>query len=285
MPSAPDLDRRQLASADSARPPTATVVADVHCHCLPGIDDGPGTAADALDLCRALLADGVTHAIATPHQLGRYDRQNPAAKIRTAVAALQQSLAEQRIPLHVLPGADVRVDERILQLLDADEVMTLADRRRHVLLELPHDSYIEPLQLILTLVRRGLQPIVSHPERHPSVARKPALVLPWLDNGAILQVTAGSLLGDFGATAETAGWKLVGAGVVALIATDAHGTRTRPPRMSRAADELRRRVGAAAARAMCVENPRRVLQGEPCKPCVEVRAAAGHRVDVTGRTA
>src|SRR5688572_5935816 len=128
--------------------------ADVHCHCLPGLDDGPATMDDAVALCRALVADGVTTAVATPHQLGRYDLRNGAAEVRKAVAGLRQALAREGVPLTVLPGADVRVDERLPQLLEAGHVLTLADNGRHVLLELPHETYIEPLPLIRLLVMR-----------------------------------------------------------------------------------------------------------------------------------
>src|SRR5437588_1611323 len=107
--------RARLARFDAAES------ADVHCHCLPGLDDGPATLEDALDLCRALVDDGITVAIATPHQLGRYEGQNQAAKVRQAVEMLQRALVEQKVPLRVVPGADVRIDERLPDLLDSDQ--------------------------------------------------------------------------------------------------------------------------------------------------------------------
>ena len=93
---------------------------DVHCHCLPGVDDGPATVGDALELCRALVDDGVTTAIATPHQLGRFDGRLTADEIRQAVLDLNAALRAREIPLAVVAGADVRVDERIPALLDTD---------------------------------------------------------------------------------------------------------------------------------------------------------------------
>src|ERR1700723_1863897 len=86
---------------------------DIHCHVLPGMDDGPPTPADSVELCRALVRDGITTVIATPHQLGRYEGQNSAADVRTAVSKLQLALAELKVPLHVVPGGDVRVDHRL----------------------------------------------------------------------------------------------------------------------------------------------------------------------------
>ena len=232
---------------------------DIHCHCLPGLDDGPSTLDEAVALCRALVADGITAAVATPHQLGRYDLQNGATEVRQAVARLREALAAEAVPLRVEPGADVRVDERLGRLLDLGHVLTLADGGAYVLLELPHETYIEPLPLLRALVARGLRPVVSHPERHEHVARRPKLVVPWLRHGATLQVTAGSLAGDFGSSAERCAWDLVTAGSVAFVASDAHGANRRPPRMTAAIELIERRLGRAAAWRMCVDNPVRVL--------------------------
>lgn len=237
---------------------------DVHCHCLPGVDDGPETLDQAVQLCAALTEDGFTTVIATPHQLGRYDGRNAAASVRLACNSLQDELNRRQIPLAIKPGADVRVDERIAGLLKMDEVLTLGDGRAHLLLELPHETYIDPQMLIRLLASRGIQPILSHPERHEAIRERLSRVTPWLEQGAVLQVTAGSLLGDFGADAQTAAWRLLEAGTVALVATDAHDTRRRPPRMSAAAQLIERRLGFAVARLVCIENPLRVLQGRRC---------------------
>ena len=232
---------------------------DMHCHCLPGVDDGPATLPEALALCKALVADGITTAVATPHQLGRYDLRNGGPDVRNAVARLQEELSRAGIPLTVVAGADVRVDERLPQLLESGHVLTLGDAGRFVLLELPHETYIEPLPLIRLLAARGIRGIVSHPERHDHVARRPQLVQPWLKEGALLQVTSGSLIGDFGMTAERCAWDLMRSAAVALVASDAHGAVRRPPRMTAAIDLVGRRMGKAFASRVCVENPARVL--------------------------
>ena len=249
-----------LAAAQSARLAAFAVArtVDLHCHCLPGLDDGPPTPADAVELCRALVADGTTTVIATPHQLGSYDGVNAPADVRRAVADLRVALAAGRVPLEVLPGADVRVDDRLLSLLAAGEVLTLADANRYVLLELPHETYIDLRHLIGDLAAAGLTSVVSHPERHAHLARHPDLVRPWIAVGGVLQVTAGSLLGAFGTAAADAGWRLLTMGAVALVATDAHDVHRRPPVMTAATAAIAKRFGHAVARRVCVENPLRV---------------------------
>lgn len=235
---------------------------DIHCHCLPGLDDGPATMAEALALCRALVWDGVDTVIATPHQLGRYDGQNEASEVRQAVSGLNAALAAEGLPLSVLPGADVRLDERIPALLGADRVLTLADGGSHLLVELPHEAFIDLRPLVVSLGSRGVKVVVSHPERHSVLMSSLAAVVPWLEAGALLQVTAASLLGGFGPAAGRAAWHWLRTHPAMIVATDAHDTLGRGPRMSEAFDLVAGRMGHAFARRVCVENPLCVLQGQ-----------------------
>ena len=159
------------------------------------------------------------------------------------------------------PGGDVRVDERIIDLLDADRILTLVDGRRYILLELPHDTFMDPLPLLKQLVARGVCPIVSHPERNRPLVARANTVDAWLECGATMQITAGSLTGEFGATAQRAGWYWLETGAAAIVASDAHDVVKRPPRMTRAIDLISKRLGNEIAQRVCVENPLRVVAG------------------------
>lgn len=234
---------------------------DVHCHCLPGLDDGPADLAEALALCRVLVADGVTHVVATPHQLGAYP-ETSAARIREAVADLQAALRAHAIPLAVVPGADVRVDVRLPALLAEDQVMSVADRGRHVLLEQPWEVWLPPDRLIEPLAALGVQPVLTHPERHAHVQRDPGLVGGWVEAGALVQVNAGSLCGAHGPAAEQSAWQLLRAGWVHLVASDAHDVSQRPPVLAAAIDRLVGAVFHATTRRLCLEAPWRLLEGE-----------------------
>ncbi len=234
---------------------------DMHCHCLPGLDDGPTTMDEAIALCRMLVDDGITTVIATPHQFGRYDRDNPAEKIRNAVEELTQHLAGESIPLELLPGADIRLDERICTLLDADEVATLADGKKYLLLELPHELFVDPRMLLMALEQRGVRPILSHPERHHHLQQSPHLIKPWLNHGALIQITAGSLTGDFGQKATQAAWGLVQDGSASLVATDAHGPHQRCPCLTKAIESISLQMGQEVARSLCLTNPLKILEG------------------------
>lgn len=236
---------------------------DVHCHCLPGVDDGPATLAESLRICEALAADGVTTVFATPHQLGGYDRINTAAAIRTAVAELNSCLENAGVPLEVLAGGDVRVDERLGRLLETDQVLTCGDLGAHLLLELPHEVFVDPLPAIKTLGDRGVQVIMTHPERHRYLAGAVDRIATWVEAGAVLQITAGSLLGEFGPTARQEAWRLLDAGLVSLVASDAHDATRRPPRLTAALEALAQQASPDAARALCIDNPLHVLHGKP----------------------
>ena len=165
---------------------------DIHCHCLPGLDDGPKNMFESLALCQALVNDGITVAIATPHQLGQFDGLNEPEIVREAVLQLNQELENNKIPLTVMPGGDVRIDERIGLLIDAGKIQTLADGGKYILLELPSRIFIDIEPLLVELLEKGIQVILSHPERHYVLCRQYNVLPRWLNYSAHLQITAGS---------------------------------------------------------------------------------------------
>lgn len=235
---------------------------DVHCHLLAGLDDGPDTLEESIALCGALVADGITSVVASPHQLERYNRENTLAVIEAKIAELVSELQKLAIPLEIVPGADVRIDERLAKLLDVGEISTIANLGRQLLLELPHEFIVNPLSTIAMLGKRGIQTIMTHPERHRYLRGSVSGPRSWVQAGAVVQVTAGSLLGEFGNSANEHAWRLVEAGVAGLVASDAHGAQQRPPRMGEALALVSRVMGEEVARRICLENPWRVLKGE-----------------------
>ena len=239
---------------------------DIHCHCLPGIDDGPPSMEDAVALCRRLVEDGITTVVATPHQLGRYDCTNTAEAIRAAAETLAAELKDREIPLEILPGGDVRVDERIPELLKSGRIGTVADAGSHLLLELPHELFIDPIPMIDRLRETGIQAVITHPERYSYLQNRPQFARKCLEHGAILQITCGSLVGGFGRRAYDEAWRLILAGMVSIVASDAHDSTRRPPQMSAAIDALQRTVGAAVTRLVAIENPLRIIHGESIQP-------------------
>ena len=234
---------------------------DVHCHILPGIDDGPADWSEALAMARMAVADGISTIAATPHQLGNYGC-NDGETIRACCRQFGELLRQHGVPLRVVPGADVRIEPDMIPKIRSGEVLTLADHRRHVLLELPHELYFPLDRLLRSLHAARLVGVLSHPERNQGILTRPRVLGHLVDAGCLLQVTAGSLTGTFGPQIKSFAEWLVVEGLVAFIATDAHGPKSRRPLLKRAFDRVAEIAGQRKAWELCSGNPGRVLAGQ-----------------------
>lgn len=235
---------------------------DIHCHCLPGIDDGPATMAEAVGLCRMLAEEGFTTVVATPHQLGRFEGSNEGAIVRKSVDCLNETLINSGISINIVPGGEVRVDERICRLLEADRILTLADGDKYLLLELPYQIFIDIEPLLIELASMGIQPVISHPELIAPLADRPEIVRKWLECSTHLQITAASLVGDLGPEVQKVALSFIESGKAILVATDSHNTNIRRPRMRAAYELISTRFGEDTANLVCIENPSRIVNGQ-----------------------
>lgn len=250
---------------------------DLHCHLLPGIDDGPRDEATSLEMARIAAADGIRVTACTPHIYpGLYE--NATADIAAAVARLQTRLAEEGIDLKLVSGADAHLTPELHGRLKARTAPTLAGGR-YFLLEPPH-AVAPPRfsESLFEFVAAGYVPVVTHPERLSWIKHHYASFVALVRSGVWLQVTAGSLNGRFGKAAAYFGEKLIDEGLVHVLATDAHSARHRPPLLAegrRAAEKL---VGAEEARRMVVDRPQAILDDRPPE---EVAPIAALREDAT----
>jgi protein-tyrosine phosphatase len=234
---------------------------DIHCHLLPGVDDGAPDLATALEMARMAAADGTRTMILTPHQLGKF-AGNRGDDLRRRTAEFQRELTAAEIPITVLPGGDVRIDDNLPALLQSGEVLTLGDRRRHVLLELPHEFYL-PLEGLLELLRRqGIVGILSHPERNAGLLARPEITATLVDAGCLMQVTAGSFIGAFGPNCQRMAEWMLAEGLIHFIATDAHGVTSRRPRLSPAVACITELADEATALDLCSRLPGLVAAGQ-----------------------
>ncbi len=238
----------------------AEPLVDIHCHVLPGLDDGASTIDEATAMAEMAVADGITTIVATPHQLGSHP-QNTGQRIRDAVADFQRHLDARGVPLCVLPGGDVRIDAELVQKIRNGTVLTLADRGRHVLLELPHDVYVPLDRLLAELNAAGLVGILSHPERNRGLLSDPRPARALVERGCLFQVTAGSLTGAFGPHVERFAESLVRQGLVHFVSTDAHGTKARTPVLTKAFERVAKLAGPSVAVNLCCRHPTAVAAG------------------------
>lgn len=234
---------------------------DLHCHLLPGIDDGPETLQEALDLARSAVAGGIRRAVVTPHiHPGRWD--NDFANIRAAYESFKFELKRHGISLKLDMAAEVRVCAEILPLLVENRLPFLGhyQQRRVLLLEFPH-SHIPPGsdQLMRWLAKQGIQPMIAHPERNKEVIGKFSRIYPYVELGCLFQVTSASLAGQFGPAAQERAWEMWEAGWITVLASDAHNIKHRPPNLDSGRDAIARLAGEEAAWRLVRERPAQIL--------------------------
>ncbi len=236
---------------------------DLHFHCLPGIDDGPRSFDEAVALCRAAGQDGVERIVATPHVLrGEWGNEEPEAR-DDLVARLNGLLGGHPT---VLAGCEYTFSSEMLPLLERgpDTPLTGLNRGGHLLLELPArvslrfaESVFHEASLL------GVIPVIAHPERHAMFRREPEALARLIRVGALAQITAGSLLGDFGERSRWAAEELVRRGLVAAVASDSHDLDRRPPRMAAARERVRRLWGSEVETGLFESNPEAIVSSRP----------------------
>jgi protein-tyrosine phosphatase len=238
-------------------------VIDVHCHYLPGIDDGAQTIEEALTLARAALSAGIHTSILTPHvHVGRYD--NTLASIQRSFNAFQQILARQSVPLKVRIGGEVRIAPEIIPLVEQGQIPFIGQlgADRIMLLEFPHSHLVVGGEkLIRWLLDRRIRPLIAHPERNRDVMRNVDKIGEYVGMGCLLQVTGASIVGQFGKNAQTCAYALLDRNWVSVVATDAHNMQHRPPNLNLAYDALAAMGGVQYARELTELFPARILAG------------------------
>jgi protein-tyrosine phosphatase len=237
---------------------------DIHCHVLPAVDDGARDLQEAIALVRLAESDGIREMVLTPHiYAGRFD--NSLEELEPLFAAFVELVRSNQIDVVLHLGAEVRLLPESLALIEAGGVPFVGSwaGEQALLLEF-HDGRIPPFaaNAVRHLRRRGLRPIIAHPERNRAVMADADCLTPLLDAGCLLQVTAGSMIGAFGARAQQSAFELLDRRWVHFVASDAHNQLYRPPLMKRARAVLAARHGEELAEALTASNPRRLVHGE-----------------------
>lgn len=232
---------------------------DIHHHCLPGVDDGPKEWDEAVEMCRMSAEEGIETIVATPHVLrGRWPTPE-RADLESRIATLREKT--NNTP-RLLLGSEYFFAHDMPEVLQQSggPIVPLAGGRC-VLVELAANS-VPPLieQPLYRIQLDGWTPIIAHPERNLILQSHPELLVEWIEHGARMQVTAGSLTGEFGPEAQRVSHAWIRSGLVHFIATDAHNTTRRPPRIAAALATLRELAGEAVAEALTVHNPRAVIE-------------------------
>lgn len=242
---------------------------DLHCHLLPGVDDGSKNMEISLRLAQEAVENGVTHALLTPHHMnGRY--VNHKQDVIKETVEFRQQLKEHNIPLTVFPGQEVRINGQLIEALDKDDILFADEGNRYLMLEFPDDDVPHYTnQMIFVLQQRGITPVIVHPERNTKIMAHPELLYQLLQKGCLSQITASSYVGTFGKKVEDFSKKLIANGQGYLFASDAHDLPGRKYEMRQAFEKLSRQFDAELAKRYA-ENARLIINGENV-PINEIR--------------
>jgi protein-tyrosine phosphatase len=230
---------------------------DVHCHILPGVDDGARTWDMTREMCRIAKHDGITHIVATPHANSRFrfDRERHTEYLQEMRATIPD--------IEFWLGCDFHTSFENLQDIERNpKRYTIADSQ-YLLVEFSDfQTRTQMADILFRLHSAGLETIITHPERHLVITEYPDLPEQFVCMGARLQITAGALVGNWGQRQRKTCETLLSKGLVSIIATDAHEPHNRKPVLSEARKAASRIVGPAAATRLVDHNPRAVINNE-----------------------
>jgi len=246
---------------------------DIHCHILPGMDDGPGSLNQALDMCRAAAADGIKTIVATPHfRPGTYEFTG--RKVMDTVDLLETAAKGEGLDLRILPGAEVSVSPEMPSCLRKARYLTLNNNGRYFLAELPPlsvppnwDTFLHSLHL------SGLTAIIAHPERNDWFMNHPDVLASAAGRGLLIQVTAMSITGGLGSDARDFSYYLLRHNLVHAISSDAHSADFRRPVLSEACGIAAAIVGRKKAEDLVFTIPQAIIKGRD----IPALGPVGHR--------
>lgn len=235
---------------------------DLHCHILPGVDDGAQTLEDSLDMVRKAISQGITHLMCTPHHNnGKYN--NPAPEIIQQVESLQKEIDLRGLKLTLLEGQEVRLTEFLLMEIERGELLFTDLDDTYLLVELPTNEvplYTE--EVFYHLINQGHIPVIVHPERNTIFRKEPNRLLPFLDMGVLTQLTAPSIVGVFGDEIQRTGKQMLEHQMLYMVASDAHSLRHRNFYMKEAYKVIQK-IGGKKMVADMQQMTKDLVNGDP----------------------
>lgn len=235
-------------------------IIDMHCHILPGVDDGPRESREAMEMLRMEYQQGVRKIICTPHRhKGMFEASVEERK--RSLELMQKKLLRMGIPMELYLGCEFHIESEMLLKLRTEPVYTMAGSR-YVLTEFPvRVTEQEAMKVLRELVSCGFRPIIAHVERYKKVC-VPEVVRHFIQMGAYIQVNAGSLTGAEGWRTKTAARKLLNESCVHFVGSDAHSTGRRRSFLGECAEYMTKKIGEATTYRILAENPQKVIKNE-----------------------
>ena len=237
---------------------------DIHCHILPGLDDGPAAHDEAVAMAELAVREGIDTIIATPHY-GKADYWIDASSAQAAVSSFNGLLQNRNIPLNVLTGQEIRLNATLLDHLEDGKLLPLATSA-YILIEFP--SRLIPKNTISVLHELqvlGYTPVLAHPERNMEIMRNPQIIRELYEYGALFQMTAGSITGRFGNTIQRVSKQMLKEYDIHFIASDAHHPTQRPFQLQAAYEIINQQLGSDYTHQL-QHNAQQVINNQPITP-------------------
>ncbi|WP_334352066.1 tyrosine-protein phosphatase [Companilactobacillus sp. HBUAS56257] len=234
---------------------------DLHCHILPGVDDGSKDMQMSLDLARAAVDQGITNSLVTPHHMdGEYT--NHKQDVIRKTDEFQQALDKEGIPLTVFASQEVHLTGELMNAIAQNDVLFMDETNRYLLLELPHSGVPEyTADMIFDLTTRGITPVIAHPERNHGFQENPDKIYDFVRMGCLTQLTSSSYLGVFGKHVQELTENIIKANLGFVFSSDAHNFKGRRYLMKEAFEKLKKEEGVRKAELFNL-NARSVINGE-----------------------
>lgn len=234
---------------------------DLHCHILPGLDDGSGSLEESIEMAAMAADQGVRHIVATPHC-----RTGSAPDVIDGVVMLRELLQEAEIPIRLYTGMEIFGSFDTARLLREKKLLTL-NGSRYPLIEFSfYTDGTAETEILQTVIDAGYTPLVAHPERYEYIHQQPELINQWKKMGCLFQVNRCSLLGRNGEDTQMMALELVERGFATVVATDAHSSRVRTPRAADAYEMLYHSVSPKAAEMLMIQNPKKIITNNLVPP-------------------
>jgi protein-tyrosine phosphatase len=234
---------------------------DLHCHFLPGIDDGASTLDESLALASHAVQSGITHSVVTPHlHFGRYE--NYLNVITSVFKDFRNAVNESGIKLQLGFAAEVRICPEIMIWVQQGKIPFLGEFEgsRVLLLELPHNQILPGWDNLLRwLSNQNIRPMIAHPERNKEIMASPEKILPLFNAGALFQLTAGAVAGLFGEKSQMTAKYILDKGLATILASDAHNMKHRPPELEHGRRQVEAWLGESVSWDMVVHTPAEIV--------------------------
>lgn len=241
---------------------------DIHHHLLWDQDDGSTSLELSIEMAQMAAGDGITHIACTPHANGYYEYNYE--QIAAKIAELQRLLQQRNIPITLGQGCDFHTSYDNIQLAHSEPARFSLNGGGYLLVELPDHALPTTLpEVFYQMQLDGVIPILTHPERNLTLQKDMSRIKDWMRGGVLVQVTAGSVLGKMGKTAQRIAHELLSKHWVHFLATDAHNVTSRPPKMREAMELVAEKYGSDYAHLLCVSNPLAAFMNKPMQPQLE----------------